>query len=202
MSAKICVVGIAGGSASGKTSLTRALTDFLAVQSPSLRLEVLHLDDFFRADKTGEPSFVSPSSGKRQFNFNHPDAINQESLIERVASLSSAGDAPDILVIEGLMTLQIPRLRALIDVRIFVELEADVRALRRLLRDMKGGRASTDPDVIANYYLESARIGHELWVEPSRVHADFIVHGDADFARIAALWAGILDANNSRKGSG
>ena len=82
------------------------------------------------------------------------------------------------------MVLHIPAVRETLDVRIFLELEADARALRRLLRDIKGTRASTAHDFIATYYLECARVGHHLFVEPSRVHADFILRGDADFSEL------------------
>lgn len=192
MPQKCCVVGIAGGSAAGKTSLTRALMQFLQDQSSHLRVELLSSDAFFHSDKTQGPRFVSPSSGQEQFNFNHPDAIDQAALLEHIKSRSQADDAPDVLLVEGLMLLHIPSIRETFDVRIFVELEADARALRRLLRDMKGGRASTDPQFIATYYLESAKMGHELYVEPSRVHADFIVRGDADFARLVSLLASMV----------
>lgn len=192
MSAKCRVVGIGGGSAAGKTSLTRALIHFLEQQSPLCQVEMLSLDDFFHQDKTQEPTFISPSSGEKQFNYNHPDAIDQGRLLSCIRSRSTAHDAPKVLLVEGLMVLQILSIRNVLDVRIFVELEADVRALRRLLRDMKGGRSSADPEFIATYYRESAKIGHDLFVEPSRVNADFIIRGDADFSRIVPLLAATI----------
>lgn len=190
MPARSCVVGIAGGSAAGKTSLALALKHFIE-QTSSQQAELLHLDDFFR-DKTGEPTFVSPSDGEKRFNFNHPGALDQERLLGCIRSRCTAEEAPDILFVEGLMVLQILPVRETLDVRVFVELEADVRALRRLLRDMKGGRAKTNPEWIATYYLESARAGHDLFVEPSRVHADLIVRGDADFSRVVPLLAATI----------
>lgn len=194
MQAKTCVVGIAGGSASGKTSLTRALMGFFEAQTPDVQVEMLSSDAFFRVDKTQGPTFVSPSTGVSQFNYNHPDALDCEQLLASIAARCTSKDAPHILCVEGLMVLHIPEVRELLDVRVFVELEADVRALRRLLRDMKGGRVSTDPEFIATYYLESARVGHELFVEPSRVYADLIVRGDADFERVTPLLAGAIHA--------
>lgn len=59
---------------------------------------------------------------------------------------------------------------------------------------MNGGRGSTDPQWIATYYQECARVGHNAYVEPSRVYADLIVRGDADFARVAPLLAGAIAA--------
>ena len=103
-----------------------------------------------------------------------------------------AADAPDVLIVEGLMALHVEEIRQRLDMRMFIELEADMRALRRLLRDMNGGRGSTDPRWIATYYQECARVGHEAYVEPSRVYADLIIRGDADFARVTPLLAGAI----------
>jgi uridine kinase len=187
MNEKSRIVGIAGGSAAGKTSLTKALMQFLKKQTPPQRVEMLSTDAFAQSDQTLGPSFISPSTGEEHFNYNHPDALDCQRLLDTIESHTTAPDAPDVLFVEGLMLLQNPSVREILDLRIFVELEADVRALRRLLRDMAGGRASTDPQFIATYYLESARVGHELYVEPSRVHADLIVRGDGDFSRIVPM---------------
>ena len=184
MLAKSYVVGIGGGTAAGKSSLARALKQFLEEREAALRVEMLSADAFYRADKTLGPMFVSPSWGEEHFNFNHPDAIEQERLLAAIAERSSAQDAPQVLLVEGLMVLHLPKIRETLDLRVFVELEADVRAVRRVLRDMKGERGNTDPEWIGTYYLECARVGHELFVEPSRVHADFIVRGDANLSRL------------------
>lgn len=194
MPAKSYVVGIAGGTAAGKTSLARALKQFLEEHEVPLRVEMLSADAFYRADKTQGPTFVSPSGGGEHFNFKHPDAIEQERLIAAIASRSSAQDGPPILLVEGLMVLHLPPIREMLDLRVFVELEAEVRAVRRVLRDMKGGRGNTDPEWIGAYYLECARVGHELFVEPSRVYADLIVRGDADFSRLMPLLRATLNA--------
>lgn len=194
MQSKSCVVAIAGGSASGKTTLTRTLKQFLEQGPNVLRVEMLNVDAFYHADRTLGPHFVSPTLGEQHFNFNHPDALDQQKLLASINSRSTAEDAPQILLVEGLMVLHLPQVRELADVRVFVELEADVRALRRVLRDMKGGRGNVDPNWIATYYLESARVGHELFVEPSRIHADFIIRGDADSSRIIPLLAAAITA--------
>lgn len=137
MRAKSYVVGIAGGTAAGKTSLARALKQFLGDGATALRVEMLSADAFYRADKTQGPNFVSPSSGEERFNFNHPDAIEQERLLAAIVERSSAVDAPQVLLVEGLMVLHLSEIREVLDLRVFVELEADVRAVRRVLRDMK-----------------------------------------------------------------
>jgi uridine kinase len=190
MAAKI-VVGIAGGSASGKSTLAVALSDFLTRDEPQRRVEILSADAFFKQDKTQAPVFVSPSTGEEHLNRNHPDSTDNPRLIAAIEAHMLA-EASDVLLVEGLMVLQITEIREKLDLRLFIELDADERALRRLLRDMKGGRASTDPQFIAAYYLECARVGHYHFVEPSRSHADLIVRGDADFKRVVPMLAAVI----------
>jgi uridine kinase len=78
------------------------------------------------------------------------------------------------------------------DLRLFIELDADERALRRLLRDMKGERGFSDPAHIAAYYLECAREGHTHYIEPSRKYADLIVRGDAQWERIRPMLIAVI----------
>lgn len=178
-------VGIAGGSASGKSTFAAALRDALLARQPDLRVEVVSTDRYWR-DRSGPPRFVSPSTGEEHFDHNHPDALDADALR---ADLDRRAPETDVLLLEGLMVLHLPAIRERLDLRLFVELDADERALRRLLRDMKGGRTFTDPEKIAVYYRESARIGHARYVEPSRIWADIILRGDADFTRTAPLIA-------------
>ena len=97
------------------------------------------------------------------------------------------------------MAFHVPEIRERLDLRIFIDLEADLRALRRLLRDMNGGRGSTDPAWIATYYRECARVGHNAYIEPSKVHADLTLRGDADFLRVTPfVVAAIYDGAQSR----
>jgi uridine kinase len=186
------VVGIAGGSASGKTTLVQHLTHALANGSPPLHTEVLGMDRYFYRGAPGGPTFISPTTGERLPDNNHPNSADNTRLIADIEALRASEDAPDVILVEGLMALHVPELRERFDLRLFVELDADLRALRRLLRDMQGGRGSTDPHWIATYYRECARVGHAAYVEPSRVHADLIVRGDADFQRIAPYLAAIV----------
>ncbi|MBC8102486.1 MAG: hypothetical protein H7Z41_07840 [Cytophagales bacterium] len=180
------IVGITGGSASGKSAFAGALEKVLAARDPALRVRTIPTDQHWK-DRSGSPRFVSPSSGEAHFNFNHPDALNEDSVL---AALKAA--PADIVLLEGLMVLHLPALRNRLDLRLFIELDADERALRRLLRDMQGGRDMTDPQKIAAYYRESARVGHALYIEPSRVHADLILRGDSNFARTADLVSTVI----------
>ncbi|CEK15208.1 uridine kinase [Chthonomonas calidirosea] len=186
------IVGIAGGSASGKTTLVQHLAQALAAGRPPLHAEVIGMDRYFYRGAPGGPTFISPSTGERLPDNNHPNSADNARLIADLETLCASENAPDVILVEGLMALYVPELRERFDLRLFVELDADLRALRRLLRDMQGGRGSTDPHWIATYYRECARVGHAAYVEPSRVHADLIVRGDADFQRIAPYLAAII----------
>ncbi len=189
---KSVVAGIAGGSASGKTTFTGVLMETFATRYPKLRVETFGMDKYFYRGAPGGPIFISPTTGERLPHNNHPNSADNERFAADVLARAQAEDAPDILVIEGLMILHVDAIRELLDVRLFVELEADRRALRRLLRDMKGGRGSTEPEWIARYYDECARVGHNTWVEPSREHADIIIRGDSEFARTANFAAAAI----------
>jgi len=182
------LVGIAGGSASGKSTFTAALLSALEARDAALRIETRSTDQFWQ-DRNGPPRFISPSTGEERFHFNHPDALDQQALF---AELDQLAETADVVLLEGLMVLHVPAVRERLDLRLFVELDADERALRRMLRDMQGGRTFTDPQMIATYYRESARVGHAQYVEPSRVHADLILRGDTDFTRTAAMVAAIV----------
>ncbi len=185
------VVGIAGGSASGKTTLAVALAAALQEQ-PGCRPVLVAADTYMFRDVVRGPTFVSPSTGAILFNANHPDSVNWAQLLHDLDALSQAVDAPNIVVLEGLMVLHVPMVRERLHLRIFVELDADERALRRLLRDMHNGRGNGDPVGIATYYRECARVGHAQYVEPSRVFADLIVRGDAAWERLQPLLLAVI----------
>ncbi|HEX8235229.1 MAG TPA: hypothetical protein VF600_04680 [Abditibacteriaceae bacterium] len=182
------VIGIAGGSAAGKSTFTDALARILPINS-SCTVEVFHTDTYFHHDKLRGPTFWSVSAGEEQFDCNHPDSVDNTQLCADVQARAAATDAPQVILIEGLMVLHEPTIREWLDLRLFIELDADERALRRLLRNMTKGQ---EPTSIATYYRECARVGHARFVEPSRSHADFIIRGDADFTRLSRLVAEII----------
>jgi len=186
------IVGIAGGSASGKTTFTAALSNRFAATYPMVKVEFLGMDRYFYRGAPGGPIFVSPSSGETLANNNDPNSADNAKLVADLQALRIAEGAPDIIVVEGLMTLHVPELRDLLDIKLFIELDSDIRALRRLLRDMKGGRGNTDAEWISTYYRECARVGHNNYVEPSRAHADLIIRGDSDFEKTASLVAAAI----------
>ena len=189
---KPLVVGIAGGSASGKTTLTSALTEYLREGTPSHSVEVFPLDRYFYRGAPGGPRFKSPSTGEDLPDNNHPNSADNTKLVADLDQLCESPDAPEIVILEGLMLLHVPEIRSRIALKLFIQLDGDLRAIRRLLRDMKGGRGSTDPEWIATYYRECAREGHNNYVEPSKRYADLIIPGDAPTHRSAILVAGAI----------
>ena len=190
------ITGIAGGSASGKSTFAKALAETLAARDSSLRVQIVSTDHHWR-ERSGPPRFVSPSSGEEKFNNNHPDALDTDSLFAALDAVDA-----DIVLLEGLMVLHLPNVRERLQLRLFIELDADERALRRLLRDMQGSRGSADPQQIATYYRESARVGHAAYVEPSRVHADLVIRGDSDFARTTAMVAAVIQDRHANAQTG
>lgn len=180
------LVGFAGGSAAGKSTLTAALAE--AIRADLGRTcALIGTDRYMSRSAPNAPTFVSPSTGAVMFNANHPDSVVWANLLADLDQLIAQPDAPAVILIEGLMVLHQPAMRERLDIRIFVELDADERALRRLLRDMTGVRGMTDPAAISAYYRECARVGHAQYVEPSRVHADLIIRGDVAWARLQPL---------------
>jgi uridine kinase len=172
------VLGIAGGSCSGKSTFAKLVADEL--RSAGHPVVVIGLDAFYTRDLERGPT-VTLSDGTTMFDFNQPSAIDVGAAVAAIEAAEA-----EFAVVEGLFTLAIDQIRSRLDYAVFVHLDADLRAIRRLLRDMKGGRASTDPEFIACYYIESARVGHAKYVEPSRALANIEVIGD-DGAMAAAI---------------
>jgi uridine kinase len=188
---KCIVVGIAGGTASGKSTLTTALVE--AITASVHTVEAINVDRYFRRSDPAAPQ-ITLSTGQTLFNANHPESADIATLVADLDARIAAAAAPDVIIVEGLMVLHAPSIRERLDLKVFVELDADLRAVRRLLRDMSGVRGNADPQFIATYYRECARVGHGLYVEPSRVHADLIVRGDAEAGRIAPMLVAAINA--------
>ncbi len=188
------IIGLAGGSASGKSTFCEALVHALAGGSPPLSTAVISTDAYFLPHDV-IPRFVSPTRGEALPDYNRPDSIDVNRLLVDLAARSSAPGHPDVLVVEGLMVLHLPEVRERLDLRLFIELDADQRALRRLVRNLGHDYdpiADGSAEGIANYFLESAKVGHEKYVEPSRRFADLILRGDGDFQRSASMTADIV----------
>lgn len=181
---KPLVIGIAGGTGSGKTTVARRL------------YESLHLDAaaFLDQDSYYKDLAHLPLEERKRVNFDHPDSTDSELLADHVEQLVAGRPiekptydfaahtrAPEtirieprtVILVEGILLFVEPRLRDLFDLKIFVDTEADVRFIRRLKRDLElRGRTV---DSVIEQYLETVRPMHFEFVEPSKRYADIIL---------------------------
>jgi len=164
---KPLVVGIAGGSASGKTTLCEHLVRAL----DGLRVVVLPMDRYFREAK---PMMAAPFTRVVYEDHNHPDSFDLAALVHDLDALRTGEEPPQVIIVEGLLTLQNDEIRSRLDLRIFLDAQSDERIVRRLKRNMARGM---DFDQIADFFLDSVRYRHQEFVEPSRWHADIVLSG-------------------------
>jgi uridine kinase len=181
------VLGIAGGTASGKTTVARRIVE--AVHAS--KVAFLEQDAYYR-----DLSDV-PFEERKQFNFDHPDAFDVEKMVGQLTALKEgrAVDMPvydfakhtpaaqtvriepaPVVVIEGILVLAIEQVRKLLDIKIFVDTDDDVRVLRRIERDVRD-RGRTLQSVVEQYF-RTVRPMHLGFVEPSKRFADIVIpHG-------------------------
>lgn len=173
------VVGIAGGTASGKSTICKKLEERISDK----KVRLFHIDDYYKEKK---PSITAPFTGKVYEDHNHPDAIDFDKFdLDLVAGMNSDYD---VIIVEGLMTLSREEIRTKLDYKVFVDCKADERIVRRLRRNMEWGLSF---DEIASVYLDAVRHRHEEFVEQSRWYADIVLNGstpsEAGFNSIV-LW--------------
>ena len=173
-------IGIAGGTGSGKTTLTEHLKQHFGDD-----ISVVHHDSYYKYQDR-------PFEERCKQNYDHPDAFETDLMVEQLKELK-AGKAircpvysyadhqrtsetelirpSKVVIVEGILIFQDPRLREMLDIKIFVETDADVRILRRALRDVRGRTLES----VITQYLTTVKPMHEQFVEPSRKYADIIV---------------------------
>jgi len=156
-------VGIAGGSAAGKSTFAQRLAESLH----GLDVRLMRMDAYFKEEK---PVHRGPLSGREWPDYNQPASFHLDRL---VADLDAAQG--DVVLVEGLMTLCVDEVRERCDLKLFVDAPADERIVRRLRRNMAERGLSFDE--IAGYYLDCVRFRHQEYVEPSRWFADLVVNG-------------------------
>ncbi len=178
------VVGVAGGSGSGKTTVVREILEGLRPD----RVGVIHHDAYYR--DYGH----LPEDTRAQINFDHPDALETELLVAHIGALlrGEAVDLPvydfttharadrtlrleptEVLIVDGILVLAEAELRRLMDIRIFVDTDSDLRFIRRLTRDIELRGRSLDS--VVTQYQEWVRPMHLEFVEPSKRYADLII---------------------------
>lgn len=188
------LIGVSGGSASGKTEVARAA----ARATKPLSALVIAEDDYY-GDHGAKPDF-DPA----RFNFDHPGSRDHALLARQLATLKSGKpvkapiydftihrrrsdtrkiEPADVIFVEGIHLFCDAALRDVFDLRVFVDAPDDIRLARRLLRDVNE-RGRTSQSVI-NQYLGTVRPMHHEWTHPSRACADIVIRNDAAAARPA-----------------
>ena len=178
----VMFIGIAGGTGSGKTTLTEHLKQHFGED-----ITVIHHDSYYKRQDL-------PFEERCKQNYDHPDAFDTPMLVEHLRALKAGKSIrvpvysyvehqrtdetelvrpSKVVIVEGILIFQHPVLRQMMDIKIFVETDADVRILRRALRDVRE-RGRTLESVITQY-LTTVKPMHEQYVEPTRKYADIIV---------------------------
>ena len=178
------IIGVAGGSSSGKTTISERLVELTGPEHVSL----IELDSYY-LDRSDEPP-----EERRALNYDHPDAFDWPLLNDHLAALANGASVPvpiydyaldnrsgqvrivepaRIIVVDGILVLWDRALRDRFDLKIFVDTAADVRLIRRLRRDIEE-RGRTAESII-DQYLATVKPAHERFIEPSKRYADVII---------------------------
>ena len=178
------LIGIAGGSGSGKSTFTNRLKDAFGDE-----IAVLYHDNYYKRQDD------VPFEERKKVNYDHPDSLETDLLVKHLELLKEgiAIDCPvydysqhnrsadvihieprKIILVEGILLLADPRVRDLIDIKIYVEADADERICRRIIRDVK--ERGRDIDNIVTQYLTTVKPMHYLYVEPTRSKADLVIN--------------------------
>ncbi|MBD1382053.1 uridine kinase [Metabacillus arenae] len=178
------VIGVAGGSGSGKTSVTKAIYEHFKGHS-ILMLE----QDFYYKDQAH-----LPFEERLKTNYDHPLAFDNDLLIDHIKQLLNYEQVAkpvydykmhtrsnevimveprDVIILEGILVLEDERMRNLMDIKLFVDTDADLRIIRRMLRDIKERGRSIDS--VIEQYISVVRPMHNQFVEPTKRYADIII---------------------------
>ena len=177
------IIGIAGGTGSGKTTLTQHLKDHFGEN-----VSVVYHDNYYKA----HPNM--PYEERCKLNYDHPDAFDTDLMVEDLKTLCAgqtihcpvydytihnrSKDTVEVrptkvVIVVGILIFHPKELRDLMDIKIFVDTDADVRILRRILRDVKERGRSLDS--VISQYLNTVKPMHQQFVQPSRQYADIVV---------------------------
>ena len=178
------IIGVAGGTGSGKSTFTNRIKDAFGDL-----VSVIYYDNYYRAQDE------VPFEERKKVNYDSPESLETELLIEHL-HLLKAGHSVEcpvydytqhnrsketvviepkkVMILEGILALENPHLRELMDIKIYVEADADERILRRVIRDVnERGRDVAD---IARQYLETVKPMHYVYVEPTKSMADIVIN--------------------------
>jgi uridine kinase len=178
------VIGIAGGTGSGKTTVANVLLRRVGAH----RIAYVQHDAYYRDLRD------LPPTQRAQINFDHPNSLESELMVEHILQLKAWQsvelpiydftthsrtprtihvDPQLVILVEGILIFAEPALRKLFDIKIFVDTDADVRLIRRLKRDISERGRTTES--VLNQYINTVRPMHLEFVEPSKRYADVII---------------------------
>jgi uridine kinase len=181
---KPVVIGVAGGSGSGKTSVTKAIYDSFKGHSITMIQQ-----DYYYKDQSD-----LPFEERLKTNYDHPLAFDNDLLIEHIEKLLRyepiekpvydysihtrskeviAVEPKDVIILEGILILEDERLRNLMDIKLYVDTDADIRIIRRLSRDIKERGRTLDS--VIEQYTNVVRPMHNQFIEPTKRYADVII---------------------------
>ena len=180
---KVLTIGIAGGTGSGKTTITKKI-----IREFGGDVSVIYHDNYYKAHDE------MPYSERCKLNYDHPDAFDTELMLEHLRALKrgesvlcpvydySQHNRSDktmevhsarVLIVEGILIFADNRLCDEMDIKLYVDTDADVRILRRIVRDVRDRGRSLES--VVNQYLSTVKPMHEQFVEPSKRRADLII---------------------------
>ena len=179
----ILTIGIAGGTGSGKTTITRRI-----IREFGDNVAILHHDSYYKAHN--DMSYEE----RTQLNYDHPDAFDTDLMVDHIRALKRGETVRcpvydftvhnrssrttevrpgRVLVVEGILIFADPQVCSELDIKLFVDTDADVRILRRIVRDVRDRGRSLES--VVNQYLTTVKPMHEKYVEPSKRNADLII---------------------------
>lgn len=178
------IIGIAGGSGSGKTTVVKAI-----YQALNKNVAVISQDSYYK-----DSSHI-PVEERKNINFDHPDAIDWDLLCQQISDLKAGKiirqpvysyitctrskeefvpiEPADVIIVEGILIFSVAKLRKLMDIKIFVDAEPDDRLMRIIYRDiLERGR---NMDTAFEHYCDTVKPMHLQFIEPSKRYADIII---------------------------
>lgn len=179
------IIGIAGGSASGKTSIAQQLYDYF---KGNHKVKILKQDDYYK-----DQSHLTYEE-RVKTNYDHPLAFDTDLLVEHLKKLKNKEtiikptydftqhnrsqvteiiEGRDVILLEGILVLENEEIRNICDIMVYVDTDADIRFIRRLKRDMEERGRSLDN--ICTHYMTTVRPMHEQFIEPSKKYAHIII---------------------------
>ncbi|MEE1051424.1 MAG: uridine kinase [Lachnospiraceae bacterium] len=205
---KCIIIGVAGGTGSGKSTFTNRLKEEFGD-----RVTVIYHDNYYRRQDG------VPFEERTKVNYDHPDSLETDLLVRHLRELrhgrpvqcpvydytvhnrsdkTMAALPNKVIIVEGILVLQDERLRDMMDIKIYVEADADERILRRALRDME--ERGRDLRGIIDQYLTTVKPMHYLYVEPTRAKADIVINSGRNDVAFDVVRAKILQLLSEEEG--